>query len=298
MDEITEDALSLLRRDGRLSFSELARLLDTTRAAIAGRIGPMLDSGALRVVAAVHPRALGLDVMTHLSIRISGEVAPVAAAVGEHTPAVFVSETVGPDQLIAEVHTRSLSDLQEILRFTRALPGVTDVRYLIYEHVLNSFFLGAEPQGHHLDLDEADSVIIAMLQHDGRATYAALAEGSGLSITAVRARMRKLIDSGVMRIGALGQRSDSAGNLVFGLGLNLDDANTSAEEAIGARRGLEFMARTIGRYDLIATLPFTSLNDYNAFMDDLRRMDGVRKVDAWLHANIRQERYQLRDRKQ
>ncbi|WP_298254671.1 Lrp/AsnC family transcriptional regulator [uncultured Arthrobacter sp.] len=293
MDPITEGALVLLRKDGRLSFTELARMLGTTRASIAARLTPMLESDELRIVAAVHPRLLGLNVMAHLAVKLSGDLERVVDVIAEQLPAVFISEIVGPEQLIVEVHTRTLGDLQGVLRRIRSIEGVSDVRYLIYQQVLNSFFLGAEPEGPYADLDASDSTIIEMLQHDGRATYAALAASAGLSITAVRARVRRLLASGVMRIGALGQRSDSAGSLVFGLGLNLGGEGVEAVHRISGRRGLEFMARTIGRYDLIATVPFTSLQDFNTFIAELRRTAEVENVSSWLHARIRQERYQL-----
>ncbi|WP_411719831.1 Lrp/AsnC family transcriptional regulator [Mycetocola sp.] len=211
----------------------------------------------------------------------------------ERTPAVFISETIGAEQLVVEVHTRSLSELQDVLRDIRSLPGVVDVQYMIYEHVFNSFFLGAEPEGPQADLDPADSTIIELLQNDGRATYGSLAEKTELSITAVRARVRRMLESGVMRIGALGQRSDSTGNLVFGLGVNLDGDEAVAIGKIGDRRGLEFMARTVGRFDLVSTVPFTSLQDFNTVVEELRRIEGVQNVSAWLHVRIRQERYQL-----
>src|SRR5216683_1879522 len=49
-------------------------------------------------------------------------------------------------------------------------------------------------------LDEADKVILRELQHDGRVSYATLAPAVGLSAPAVRARVQRLIDSGVLQV--------------------------------------------------------------------------------------------------
>ncbi len=50
-----------------------------------------------------------------------------------------------------------------------------------------------------VDLDEMDGKIIAVLREDGRITVTDLAQRVGLSKTPCQTRMRRLIDSGVIR---------------------------------------------------------------------------------------------------
>lgn len=292
MDELTEAAVQLLRRDGRLAFSEIARQLGTTRAAIATRVNPMLESGGLRILAAVHPRVLGLHSLAHLSFRVAGSTAPLLERMAELDSPVFISETVGPFEVAAEVHTSDRRELQATMRHLRGAPGVVDMQLTVYEHVLNSFFLGAEPDNEQ-HLDDADLALVSQLQRDGRIGYAELAAASGLSINGARGRVQRMLDLGIMRIGAVRQRSDSTRNFLFGLGITLHDAGDRVIELIAARPGLEFFARTYGRFDLVATVPFASFDDFQALLDTLRSFEGVRAVDTWLHARINQERYQF-----
>ncbi|MGH6747468.1 Lrp/AsnC family leucine-responsive transcriptional regulator [Novosphingobium sp. PhB57] len=51
----------------------------------------------------------------------------------------------------------------------------------------------------HVDLDELDRKIIAALRADGRMSVTDLAQNVGLSKTPCQVRMRRLIDSGVIR---------------------------------------------------------------------------------------------------
>lgn len=294
MDELTEAAVQLLRRDGRLSFSEIARQLGTTRGAITARVVPMLESGGLRILAAVHPRVLGLHSLAHLSFRVVGSTAPLLERMGQVRSPVFISETVGPFEVAAELHNRDRLELQAAMRMLRGAEGVVDMQLTVYQHVLNSFFLGAEPDTEQ-HLDDADLALISELQRDGRVGYAELAAASGLSINGARGRVQRMLDLGIMRIGAVRQRSDSTRNFLFGLGITIqdDDGAERAIEAISARPGLEFFARTYGRFDLVATVPFASFDDFHELLDELRALDGVRSVDAWLHARVRQERYQF-----
>lgn len=292
MDRTTELALVELRRDGRLSFSEIAHRLGTTRAAIAHRIGPLLDSGELRVLAAVHPRVLGLRVLAHVGARVQGRVDEVAGAMLELPAAVFVSQTIGPFNIAVELHVQSEEALHEQLRLMRAIPGVQELTVTIYHEVLSSFFLGPEPDVTDLVLDEADRAIIALLQEDGRVPLRDLSAAAGLSITGARARLHRLLESAVMRVGAIGQHAESGTTLVVGLGASTADASALIE-LLGARPGLQFMARTIGRFDLVATVPVGSLDELREVLDAARAAPGVISVDAWLHERIRQERYQF-----
>ena len=52
-------------------------------------------------------------------------------------------------------------------------------------------------------LDDANRAIIEQLQADGRRSYAAIATAVGLSEAAVRQRVQRLLDSGVMQIVAV-----------------------------------------------------------------------------------------------
>ena len=63
-------------------------------------------------------------------------------------------------------------------------------------------------KGHHLTvvphgLDETSKHIIEQLQEDGRRPYAAIGKAVGLSEAAVRQRVQRLLDAGVMQIVAV-----------------------------------------------------------------------------------------------
>src|SRR3954468_21578169 len=52
-------------------------------------------------------------------------------------------------------------------------------------------------------LDDVNRAIAEQLQADGRRSYAAIAKAVGLSEAAVRQRVKRLLDLGVMQIGAV-----------------------------------------------------------------------------------------------
>jgi Lrp/AsnC family transcriptional regulator for asnA, asnC and gidA len=54
--------------------------------------------------------------------------------------------------------------------------------------------------GRNAHLDEVSKQIVEQLQEDGRRSYAAIGKAVGLSEAAVRQRVQRLLDTGVMQI--------------------------------------------------------------------------------------------------
>lgn len=292
MDQLTKKIIAILRRNGRASYSDIARELNTTRDYVASRVNPLFQSGELRVIAAPHPRVLGLTVSAHLSIKVSADTRPIVAALERLDSLVFISVAAGTYQIIVETELPSLAELGQQISMIRALEGVTDVQVLLYERVLSSFFLGPEPESFSYDFDEIDINIIRLLQQDGRASYADLAQNVGLSLSGCRIRVQRLLESGVMQIGAIQQRSDMTDDLLFGVGVNAHNDLSDVTKLLGAEPGLEFMGRTVGRYDLVATLSFNSLREFNHMIARLRALPTVTYCEQWLHVQIVRERYE------
>jgi DNA-binding Lrp family transcriptional regulator len=292
MDQLTKKIIAILRRNGRASYSDIARELDTARDYVAGRVNPLFQSGQLRVIAAPHPRVLGLTVAAHISIKVGGNTRPIVEALERLDSLAFISVAAGAYQIIVETELPSMIELGQQVSIIRGLDGVTEVQVLLYERVLSSFFLGPEPESFSYNFDEIDINIIRLLQQDGRASYADLAQNVGLSLSGCRIRVQRLLESGVMQIGAIQQRSDMTDDLLFGIGINAHGDLQEVTTLLGVEPGLEFMARTVGRYDLIATLSFNSLREFNQMIAQLRSLSCVTYCEQWLHVQIVRERYE------
>ncbi|MFT4232767.1 MAG: Lrp/AsnC family transcriptional regulator, partial [Leucobacter sp.] len=140
-----------------------------------------------------------------------------------------------------------------------------------------------------------DIEIMAQLQTDGRLTFGELARRTGRSASACRARVLRLLDSGIMRIGAVRSRRSATASVLAGVGImftgDADDL-VSAEELVLGIPTIEFAARTLGRYGLIATIAARSLADYTEIVRRIRGHQGVRLVETWIHAFVWLERYE------
>ncbi|MBO1806512.1 Lrp/AsnC family transcriptional regulator [Leucobacter ruminantium] len=296
MNAFDEDLIRALQRDGRAQFSEIARILGVHRSVVAQRVHELLETEELRVIAAVHPRLLGFPVQAHLALRLAGPTDPVFERLVALDSAVYVSEITGPWQAVVELWVPSHDALARAMERVRAIPGVVEVQLSIYDRVVRTMFLGEEPDPGELELDDLDIALMAELQSDGRLTFGELARRTGRSASACRARVLRLLDSRVMQVGGVRQRQRSTGAVLFGVGIALAEGADAApagevEQAVLDIPGVEFLARTIGRHPLIATVAARSLAEYTGIVRDLRAHPGVAAAETWVHASVWLERY-------
>lgn len=291
MQDLDSPLIRLLQADGRASFSDLSKQLGVARSVVAAKFNELISSGELRVVAAVHPRLLGLTAVAHISIQLNGSVQPALQKLNQLDGAVFASLTTGRYGVIAELRLPTVERLYEDVEAVRLCDGVAGVDVLMYKEVVRSLFLGKEPPDPRLELDEADLLILAELQLDGRMGFEALGERVGLSASAARNRVIRLLDARVMQIGPILRRSGSSRAMAFGFGVSASSGTEEAVNFFSATPGVEFIATCFGRYDLVATVGVTSLEEMHETLDTVRSMASVASVESWLHLKIVQERY-------
>ncbi|MFC3996446.1 Lrp/AsnC family transcriptional regulator [Nocardiopsis sediminis] len=129
-------------------------------------------------------------------------------------------------------------------------------------------------------LDAVDAALMRALQGDGRATYQALADGVGLSRTAVRARVRRLVRGGAIRIvGVL--HAGVLGMEVFGhVSLRVTGPVRPVLERLGARDAVTFAAQTAGRFPVVAHLRVRDDDALAAELAGLRTLPGVNGAEV------------------
>ena len=295
VDDFDEDLIRALQVDGRAQFSALAARLGVHRTVVAQRVHELLASGEIRILAAVHPRAVGLPVQVNLQLRISGPTSPVFERLRELTNVVFLSEITGQSQAVVEVWAADLEGVGRTVREIEAIDGVVETQLAIYDRVLRRLRLGEDPELTDLVFDDFDIALMAELQTDGRLTFGELGRRTGRSASACRARVLRLLESGVMRIGAVRSRRSATSSVLSGVGVMLSgegDDLASAEELLLGIPTVEFAARTLGRYGLIATIAARSLADYTDIVRRIRDHPSVHRVETWIHAFVWAERYE------
>lgn len=288
-ETIDIELIRALQHDGRASLTGIADRLGVSRDAVSQRLRALREQEGLRVVAALDPGVSGHHVQVNVKVEIAGPVQPVARTVAEFPEAVFVSVTSGPLPLVVESRHRDFDDLHATLDRIRAIPSVRRVQVSTYAEVLRGFFVS--PDRGTVSLDALDHRLIGILQRDGRASYRALADAVHLSPSSARARVRRLVDSGVIRIAAISAGGMSHSRLAIGVGIVVGEDASAIREYITRSPDIGFAVRTHGSYDYITTMHGASPERLFEVLEQLRALPGVNALDSWVHYDLIKEDY-------
>ncbi len=116
LDEVDQQIIEALRKDGRTPFSQIAEQLDVSPGMIRMRYNRLVDMGLLKVVAITNPLRLGYDAMAMIGIRTDGKkMLEVAKKVAGFEEVVYLVVTSGRYDIMAEVFCRDHADLLRFL---------------------------------------------------------------------------------------------------------------------------------------------------------------------------------------
>ncbi|MFD4970246.1 Lrp/AsnC family transcriptional regulator [Streptomyces sp. NPDC058424] len=279
-----------LQTDGRLTYETLAQRVGLSRPATRARVQRMLDSGAVRVVAIVHPAVRGLTASAHLSIDTHGAAGPVARTIAAMPQAPFVTLTAGQRAIMTELRTEGFAELDRAIERVRTLPGVRTVDPLITTRQLKDPYLLPDPPA-AAELDELDRRILDELERDGRLPFAELADRVGLSAGATRSRTLRLLDGGVAKVLALVRPELLGMGHLCGFAVRLDGPTDPVAEQLASWDRVSFLSACLGRADLVGTITAESLPALLATLERMRACEQVSGVESWLHMELVKERY-------
>ncbi|UOR00781.1 Lrp/AsnC family transcriptional regulator [Leucobacter allii] len=278
-----------LQADGRASIHELAQRLGASRDLVAQRLRGLTGAGGLRIVAALDPGFVGHHLLVHARAEVDGPVGPIAREIAEFPDAVFVSMASGPFPLVFETRHGDSRELLEVLDEVRRMPSVRRVLVSTYVEVFKGFFVSHGRND--VALDRIDYELIAVLQQDGRTSYRELADTVHLSPSSARARVHRLIDSGVIRISAIQSGGISRNRLAIGVGITVSGDPDPIRRYIMESPDIDFATRAHGSFDFIATMVGSSPAHLLTVMDAIRSLPGVSALDSWTHYDVVKEDY-------
>jgi len=104
-DALNRSIISMLQRDGRMAYSEIAQELGVSEGTIRNRVGSMKQAGMLRIVAIADPVVAEYKTDAMLGVRVSPEHTPqqVARRLADCHEVVYILWVSGRFDLLVEV---------------------------------------------------------------------------------------------------------------------------------------------------------------------------------------------------
>ncbi|HEY2299151.1 MAG TPA: Lrp/AsnC family transcriptional regulator [Jatrophihabitans sp.] len=143
-----------------------------------------------------------------------------------------------------------------------------------------------------INTDDVSRAIIEQLQADGRRSYAAIGQAVGLSEAAVRQRVQKLIDSGVMQIVAVTDpmQVGFARQAMVGIAVN-GDVETVANK-LAKIPEVDYLVVTAGSWDILAEVVVQDDDHLLRVVNrDIRSLDGIERTESWLYLKLAKQTY-------
>lgn len=281
-----------LRADPRASVSALAKSVHENRAAVSTRLHGLLDSGAVRVIGAMNPGFQGLSVMAHVSIATLGSIEAISRIAEAREEVVFLSAVAGEFDLVMELRVHTHNELHTLLEEFRAHPTVARLSTVVYSKIIRGAV--AHDDYDPIDIDDADYQLIRLLQLDGRTGYQALSDEIGLSPSAIRSRLDRLLASRVLKIGLVEARGIQGSRMTMGIGFGLRGEADSLHELLLSTDSVEFATKAIGTYDAVATISRETPTALFAELERLRSFPAVTRTTSWVHLRSIKESYARR----
>lgn len=144
-----------------------------------------------------------------------------------------------------------------------------------------------------ITVDAVDEQIIAELQRDGRRPYTHLAKSVGLSEAAIRQRVQRLLDAGVMQIVAVTDPMRLGYHRAAMVGIKVHGDIRAVAEQLSQFDEVVYVVLTAGTVDLLAEVVVSNDEALLELLNDrIRKIPGVQSTETSMYLNLYKQTYQ------
>ena len=141
-------------------------------------------------------------------------------------------------------------------------------------------------------LDDVSKAIIEQLQQDGRRSYAAIGKVVGLSEAAVRQRVQRLIDSGVMQVVAVTDPLELGFARQAMVGVRVNGPMEPVADALVDLEEVDYVVVTAGSYDLLVEVVCESDEHLLELVSKrIRALPQVLSTETFVYLRLRKQTY-------
>ncbi|GAA3591346.1 Lrp/AsnC family transcriptional regulator [Klugiella xanthotipulae] len=141
-------------------------------------------------------------------------------------------------------------------------------------------------------LDELSKKIVEQLQDDGRRSYAEIGKAVGLSEAAVRQRVQKLTDAGVMQIVAVTDPMQLGFHRQAMIGIRVIGDTRIVADRLAQISAVDYLVLTAGSFDIIVEVVCESDSDLIDLLNSqIRQLPGVASTETFVFLELRKQLY-------
>jgi Lrp/AsnC family transcriptional regulator for asnA, asnC and gidA len=143
-----------------------------------------------------------------------------------------------------------------------------------------------------VQLDDVSKAIIEQLQSDGRRSYAEIGKAVGLSEAAVRQRVQKLTEAGVMQVVAVTDPMQLGFYRQAMIGLRVSGDTTLVADELGRIPAVDYVVLTAGSFDILAEIVCENDEDLIELLNKkIRQILGVQSTETFVYLKLQKQFY-------
>jgi Lrp/AsnC family transcriptional regulator for asnA, asnC and gidA len=141
-------------------------------------------------------------------------------------------------------------------------------------------------------LDDVSRAIVEQLQEDGRRSYARIATAVGLSEAAVRQRVQRLLDAGVMQVVAVTDPMQVGFARQAMIGVNAEGDLRDVADKLSALPEVDYVVITAGSFDILVEVVCEDDEHLLSLLNDsIRSVPGVRNTETFVYLRLAKQTY-------
>jgi Lrp/AsnC family transcriptional regulator for asnA, asnC and gidA len=140
-------------------------------------------------------------------------------------------------------------------------------------------------------LDSTAKQIIEQLQQDGRRSYAAIGKAVGLSEAAVRQRVQRLLDTGVMQIVAVTDPLTLGFRRQTMIGIRCEGDLERVAEQLAVLDEIDYVVITAGSFDLLIEVVCEDDDHLLEILSRVRSVPSVTSTETFVYLKLRKQTY-------
>jgi Lrp/AsnC family transcriptional regulator, leucine-responsive regulatory protein len=123
--------------------------------------------------------------------------------------------------------------------------------------------------------DKVDEKIINYLKEDSRESFVDIGKKLKLSESAVRRRVKNLVDGGTIKRFTVELGEENATSAIVLISVESSTDTSKVSEKLAKLEGVKTVYEITGQYDIITIISATNISEINSSIDALRKIPGV-----------------------
>jgi Lrp/AsnC family transcriptional regulator, regulator for asnA, asnC and gidA len=125
------------------------------------------------------------------------------------------------------------------------------------------------------NIDSFDEKIIKILHNDSRKPFVEIANTIGLSESAVRRRVKNLIDNNIIKKFTIEINNSEKTSAITLISVASSSDTSTVTSKLLNLEGVDVIYEITGQYDIAAIISAPAISEINSYIDEVRKIEGV-----------------------